>query len=439
MFQLLSSRVSRFLFAVSIYAIVCLDAAWAQSLFESEPINYSSAPTDDPITRLQERIDNGKVQLEYDAKHGYLPAVLKTLGIPPESQMLVFSKTSLQRERISPARPRAIYFNDEAYVGWVQYGQVLEISAVDPQQGAIFYTLAQRMTQRPQFLRDRGDCMACHASSRTWDVPGHVVRSVFTAPDGQPHFGAGTFRTNHSSPFSERWGGWYVTGTHGAQRHMGNVVATDKDHPENLDREAGANVTDLSPIVDTARYLNGHSDLVALMVLEHQADMHNLITRANYDARRALFDGRVMNQLLEQPEDHISQSTRRRIENAGQRLLKYLLFVDEAELSEPLRGTSGFAEHFAAMGPRDGQERSLRDFDLKRRIFRHPCSYLIYSEAFDALPDPLREYVYRQLWEILTGRNTSETYSHLSPADRQAILEILRDTKPGLPDYWTAT
>lgn len=436
MFQLLSRHIPGFLFAASVHALVCLDATWAQPLFESEPINYSSAPTDDPITRLQERIDGGKVQLEYDAKHGYLPAVLKALRIPTESQMLIFSKTSLQRERIAPARPRAIYFNDDAYVGWVQYGQVLEISAVDPQQGAIFYTLAQRMAERPQFLRDRGDCMACHASSRTWDVPGHVVRSVFTAPDGQPHFGAGTFRTNHSSPFSERWGGWYVTGTHGAQRHMGNVVATDKDHPENLDREAGANITDLSPIVDTTPYLNGHSDLVALMVLEHQADMHNLMTRANYDARRALFDGRVMNQLLEQPEDHVSESTRRRIENAGQRLLKYLLFVDEAELSEPIRGTSGFAEHFAAMGPRDGQGRSLRDFDLKRRIFRYPCSYLIYSEAFDALPDPLQEYVYHQLWEILTERNTNEIYSHLSSADRQAILGILRETKPGLPDYW---
>jgi hypothetical protein len=165
--------------------------------------------------------------------------------------------------------------------------------------------------------------------------------------------------------------------------------------------------------------------------------MHNLITRANYDARRALFDGQIMNQMLKQPEDHISESTRRRIDNAGQRLLKYLLFVEEAELSEPICGTSGFAKHFEAMGPRDGLGRSLRDFDLTQRLFKYPCSYLIYSEAFDALPDPLRQYVYRQLWELLTERSTSEIYSHLSSADRQAILEILRDTKRGLPDYWT--
>ena len=432
----LSSPARVFVLASVIFAVGRSDPAVAQPSFEGEPINYYTDETDDPVTRLQQQIDDGQVRLDYDAKHGYLPSVLQALGIPPESQMLVFSKTSLQRERISPSRPRAVYFSDDAYVGWVQYGGVMEVSAVDPRQGAIFYTLAQRMAERPRFVRDRGDCIACHASSRTWDVPGHQVRSVFTAPDGQPHFGAGTFRSNHSSPFSERWGGWYVTGTHGAQRHMGNVVATDEDHPENLDREADANITDLTPIVDTAPYLNGHSDLVALMVLEHQADMHNLITRANYDARRALFDGQIMNQLLKQPEDHISESTRRRIDNAGQRLLKYLLFVEEAELSEPIRGTSGFAEHFAAMGPRDGRGRSLRDFDLTRRLFRYPCSYLIYSEAFDALPDPLRQCVYRQLWEILTERNTSEIYSHLSSADRQAILEILRDTKPGLPDYW---
>jgi hypothetical protein len=418
------------------FAILPPNPARAQTSFEAEPINYYTAPVDDPVTRLQKQIDDGQVRLDWDAQHGYLPSVLKALGILPESQMLVFSKTSLQQERISPSRPRALYFNDDAYVGWVRYGPVLEISAVDSRQGAMFYTLAQRVAEQPRFVRDRGDCLSCHASSRTWDVPGHIVRSVYTAPDGHPHFGAGTFRTDHSSPFSERWGGWYVTGTHGAQRHMGNVVAADADRPERLDREAGANVTDLTSIVDTGPYLTGHSDLVALMVLEHQADMHNLITRANYDARRALRDGRIMNQMLDEPEDHISESTRRRIENAGQRLLKYLLFVDEATLSDPVCGTSGFAERFSEIGPRDKQGRSLRDFDLQRRLFRYPCSYLIYSEAFDALPDLLREHVVRQLWEILTQRNTSETYQHLSPADRQAILEILRETKPDLPDYW---
>jgi hypothetical protein len=409
----------------------------AQMSFEDEPINYYTTPVDDPVARLQQRLDAGEVRLEYDAQHGYLPSVLKALGVSHDSQMLVFSKTSLQLERISPSRPRAIYFNDDVYVGWVQHGPVMEISAADPRQGAVFYTLAQRAAEQPRFVRDRGDCMSCHASSRTLDVPGHLVRSVYPGSDGHPHFGAGTFRTNHSSPFSQRWGGWYVTGTHGALRHMGNVIAADPNQPEILDREAGANVTDLTPLVDTTPYLPRHSDLVALMVLEHQVDMHNWIARANYDTRRALRDGRIMNQMLQLPEDHISDSTRRRIENAGQRLLKYLLFADEAPLSEPVRGTSGFAERFSAAGPRDAQGRSLRELDLQRRLFRYPCSYLIYCEAFRALPDPLLAYVQRQLWEILTGRNTSDVYAHLSAPDRLAILQILRDTWQDLPDFWS--
>jgi hypothetical protein len=407
-----------------------------QLSYEGEPINYYTAPVNDPVARLQERIDSGELRLAYDADHGYLPSVLQALDISPESQMLVFSKTSLQQQRISPSRPRAIYFNDDVYVGWVQHGPVMEVSAVDPRQGAIFYTLAQQAGDPPKFVRDRGNCLSCHVSSRTWDVPGHLVRSVFTAPDGQPHFGAGTFRTNHSSPLAERWGGWYVSGTHGDLRHMGNVLAADDEHPEKLDIEAGANVTDLSSLVDTSPYLSPHSDLVALMVLEHQTDMHNLITRAGYDTRRALRDGRVMNQLLRLPDDHLSDSTRQRIDHAGERLLKYLLFVDEAKLTSPLRGTSKFAEQFSTLGPRDSRGRSLRDFDLQRRLFRFPCSYLIYADAFEALPDQLKHYLYHRLGEILNGRDTSDTYAHLTAADRQAIREILRDTKAGLPHDW---
>ncbi|MCH5373047.1 MAG: hypothetical protein JJ992_03655 [Planctomycetes bacterium] len=413
--------------------------AAGQTSYEDEPINYYTTPLSDPVVRLQQQIDSGEIRLDYDADHGYLPSVLKALGVSPESQMLVFSKTSFQRERISPSRPRAVYFNDDVYVGWVQNGPVMEISSVDPRQGAIFYTLAQRATERPQFIRDHGDCLSCHASSRTSDVPGHLVRSVYTAPDGQPRFEAGTFLTDHTSPLSQRWGGWYVTGKHGSQRHMGNVVAADEEHPENLDREAGANVTSLDAFVDTSPYLTCDSDLVALMVLEHQTEMHNLITRAGYDTRRALRDGRIMNRLLEEPEDHISQSTRRRIENAGERLLKYLLFVGETALTEPICGTSSFADQFTARGPRDQRGRSLRDFDLQKRLFRYPCSYLIYSDAFTSLPAPLHDYLARRLWEILTGRDASETYSHLSTDDRRAILEILQDTQHDLAEDWKSS
>jgi hypothetical protein len=279
-------------------------------------------------------------------------------------------------------------------------------------------------------VRDRGDCLSCHASANTRYVPGLLVRSVYPSPSGLPHFGAGTFRTNHSSPLKERWGGWYVTGTHGAQRHMGNVVSRNQDQPDQLDVEAGANVTDLAGRTDTAPYLSPHSDLVALLVLEHQVDLHDLFTTANYEARLALRDAAVLNKMLNQPEDTLSSSIQRRLESAGDKVLKYMLFADEMPLTARMQGTSRFTEYFASLGPRDKQGRSLRQFDLQRRLFKYPCSYLIYSASFDALPKQVKDHLRRRLHEILTGQDTHRDFAHLSADDRQAILEILRDTKP---------
>jgi len=409
----------------------------AQISFDQEPINYSSGAVHDPVAKLQQQIDDGKVELKFDEEHGYLKSVLDALKVPTSSQMLVFSKTSFQLRRISPWSPRALYFNDDTYVGWVPNGDVVEVSSVDPRQGAIFYTLLQEETKQPKFVRDQGNCLTCHASSRTQGVPGHLVRSVYPSASGQPHFGAGTFRTNHASPLKQRWGGWYVTGTHGRQRHMGNVIAEDRDRP-NLDVEAGANVTDLSKLTRTDLYLTSHSDIVALMVLEHQTEMHNFITLANFETRLALHHGAVMNRALERPESYVSDSTERRISSACNKLLEYMLFAEETPLTDEIKGISDFAKDFAALGPKDSRGRSLRDFDLQRRIFKYPCSYLIYSDAFVALPAQIKDRVYRSLWEILTGKDQGNTYTYLSPNDRTAIFEILRDTNSDLPEYWKA-
>jgi len=117
-------------------------------------------------------------------------------------------------------------------------------------------------------------------------------------------------------------------------------------------------------------------------------------------------------------------------------VLKGLLFVGETPLTDAVQGTSGFAEYFAGLGPRDRQGRSLREFDLQRRMFKYPCSYLIDSDAMNALPDQVRSHIYRRLWEIVTDQDTSPTFAHLTRDDRRAIHAILSDTKPGLPDYW---
>jgi hypothetical protein len=423
-------------------AVMAGVAGWGLSAradlpYEDEPIDYLKAPVRDPVARLQERLDRGGVALKYDPKKGgYLASVLEALGVPESSQTLVFSKTSFQAPRISPRTPRAIYFGDDVYVGWCRGGDVVEISAVDPKQGAVFYLLEQDRDARPVFERQTHACLSCHASPKTKDVPGHLVRSVFPDPSGMPVYNAGTFVTGHESPLRERWGGWYVTGTHGDQTHMGNVVVRDRRNPEDLDRASGANVTDLTDRFDTRPYLTDTSDIVALLVLEHQTQMHNLITAAGYQARLALHYEKGINEALGRPADAMSPTTARRFEGPAEALVRYLLFADEAPLEAPVAGTSDFAEQFAAKGLRDRQGRSLRDFDLKTRLFRYPCSYLIDSEAFDALPDVVKAHVGRRLEEILTGQDQSPAFARLSAEDRRAILEILRDTKPGRFSSW---
>ena len=406
------------------------------SVYERDPINYLTAPVNDPVARLAKRLESGQLKLTYDPKTGYLPALLKELKIPVSSQTLVFSKTSFQRELIGPDRPRALYFNDDVYVGYVRGGEVLEITSTDPRNGSVFYTLGQKdpTAGKPlKFFRQTDSCLQCHASSMTNDMPGHIVRGVYPDAAGQPILSAGTFRTNHTSPLKERWGGWYVTGTSGGQKHMGNVVAADRDDVEKTDFTAGTNTTDLRSKFDASGYLSPHSDIVALMVLEHQTYVQNLITRANYLTRAALYDAAELNKALGRPADHRSESTDSRIKNAVEPLLKAMLFCGEAKLSEPVAGTSTFARDFAAQGPKDASSRSLREFDLKSRLFKHPLSYVIYSEAFDALPQAAKDQFYQRLGEILSGRDRSSEFEHLGSPDRANILELLTATKRNLP------
>jgi hypothetical protein len=393
--------------------------------FSEAPINYLSDNLSDPVAQLQQRLNRGKASLEFAAPHGYLQSVLKNLGIAVSSQTLVFSKTSFQYKKISPQTPRALYFNDDVYVGQVHDGKALELVSFDPVQGAIFYLLDESNAARPAFQRAELDCTQCHVAAATRGVPGVLLRSIFTNPSGTQAAKAESFITGQESPLKERWGGWYVTGTHGSQTHMGNVMVTDKEHPEQIDRSAGANVIDLTKQFDNAAYLTGHSDIVAHLVLAHQTQMHNLITLTNYQTRLALY-----------ADPTLLEAARKQFEAPAEELLRYLLFVNEAPLDGRITGTAGFAEEFAARGPRDPQGRSLRDFDLRTRMFKYPCSYLIYSEAFDSLPGPAKAYLYRRLLEVLTGQERGAEFARLSGEDRRAILEILLATKSGLPESW---
>jgi hypothetical protein len=386
--------------------------------FSDEPINYLSDALNDPVAKLQQHISRGEAKLAYEPVHGYLKSVLDKLDVPVTSQTLVFSKTSFQFRKISPETPRALYFNDDVYVGQVHEGKALEIVSFDPMQGAIFYLLDEHQSAQPVFQRAELDCTQCHVAASTRGIPGVLLRSIYPNPSGTQATHSASFITGQESPLQERWGGWYVTGKVGRQTHMGNAVVQDKEHPEQLDRSSGAGR------FDTAAYLTRHSDVVAHLVLAHQTQMHNLITLTNYQTRLALHAG------------PLSDEARKQYEGPAEELLRYLLFTNEAPLDDRVKGDSGFTEEFRSRGPRDARGRSLRDFDLRKRIFKYPCSYLIYSAAFDTLPAPAKEYIYHRLLEILTAREQSPEFAKLTGKDRRAILEILLATKPGLPEEW---
>jgi hypothetical protein len=230
-----------------------------------------------------------------------------------------------------------------------------------------------------------------------------------------------SFVTDQRTPLNERWGGWYVTGTHGSQYHLGNNLnLVDPVHPGPPSRQGTQNVTSLEGKFDLSKYLAPTSDLVALMTLEHQTRMTNLMIRIGWDARIA------------QQERKTPAATRNTIDSEIDQMVKYMLFMDEAPLTSPVAGVSSFTKTFPQRGPRDSQARSLRDFDLKTRLFRYPLSYMIYSAAFDGLPDTVRERVYQRLYDILTGKDETK----ISSADRTAVLAIVRETKKNVPSYW---
>lgn len=422
-------------------ATVVAGPVWAEESYERPPIAYSTAAPANRVARLQARLDAGELTLKHSEPRGYLDAVLKALDVPVDSQTLVFSKTSLQLVRITPRTPRAIYFNDDIYVGYCQNGDVLEVSAVDPALGAVFYTLDQDPEQPVRFERRVDNCLVCHSSSRTDGVPGHLVRSLYVDRTGTPILSAGSRTVDHTTPFDQRWGGWYVTGTHGDQKHLGNLLIDGRRVAEPVDNAAGQNVVSLSERFETDAYLSPHSDLVALMVLEHQTLVHNRITKANFEARQSFAYDAMMNKALERPEGTRSETSTRRIAGSCEDLVEALLMVDEAKLAGPVRGTSEFAARYSRQGPRDNQGRSLRELDLQTRLFKYPCSPLIYSTAFDSLPKETKTLVGQRIGDILptetapgaaSRSSVNDKYAHLSTDDRRLLREILQQTKPGL-------
>lgn len=391
-------------------------------------IQYSQAPSNDPVALLEKKLESGKVKLDYAPNGwGYLPSILKQLDINVDSQALVFSRTSIQTDHISPRTPRAIYFNDDAAVGYVQGGDELELTGLDPQRGVYLYTMDTVKSDRPLF-GTREDCLRCHQGPVTLGVPGLMISSVHPKSEGPRESHGGAFMTDDRIPITQRWGGWFVTGNTGSQHHYGNNIAlTDPLHPGGPAGDDTQNLTSLTGFLDTSKYLVPTSDVVALMTLEHQSRMTNLIVRIGWDTRIALHDAKG---------GKLDAATSEKLDSEIEQMVGYMLFADEAPLREPVQGVSTFTKTFPQRGPHDRQGRSLRDFDLHTRLFKYPLSYMIYSQAFDALPEIARERIYRRLYDVLTGKDQSKKFARLSPEDRRAVLEIVRQTKPALPAYW---
>jgi hypothetical protein len=403
-------------------AATAVVSAQLPSLAE-QAVAYSRTAATDPVARLQQKIDRGEMQLAFDESRGYLPAVLQALNVPVSSQGLVFSRTSLQVDRIAPWTPRAIYFNDDVYVGWVQGGPIMEVASVDPVLGGVFYTLTQEKTERPQFERQKHTCLQCHdSSSSTGGVPGFIMRSVVTDRYGYT-VATDSGATTDQTPLAKRWGGWYVTGSDGGLTHMGNVMAPALAHemghvPTYLSRVKldGHAVPTLKDRFDTDPYLTPHSDAVALLVLAHQTSVHNLITLVKYESRKSSQIG----------GDPLAPNVR----YVADQLVRTLFFAREAAYDAPIAGSSEFAREFAAAGPTDHAGRSLRQLDLRQRLFKYPLSYLIYSEAFESLPPPVKTYVSQRMAAVLSGAEQGPEFSHLTAADRTAIRTIVDETKP---------
>lgn len=372
-------------------------------------IKYLTADTDTVVDRLNQRLRDGSAKLVYDEKTGYLKSVLDLLQVPVESQVMVYTQTSLQAQHIRMDNPRAVYFNDTVSVGYIRGAGLIEVVAQDPKMGSIFYVIHQTLAQQATFGRDQ-QCLRCHLSWDTLGVPGLTVLTTFPRKSEMDYANGGV--VDHYKPIEERWGGWYVTGKKLPPRHMGNL-------PLIMPKGAGALPPDASgaskrePAVSLAGqfsldgYLTPYSDIVALMVLEHQAHFSNLVTRAAWETR--------LGETL-------------RIAEAADALADYMLFVDEAKISSGVEGSSGFAEKFTARGPKDAKGRSLYELDLKTRLQKYPLSYMIYSPAFQGLPDAPKNLVMGKIARVLSGEITDQKYAHLTPETRAAILEILQST-----------
>jgi len=403
-----------------VIGVMAAGSALAQPSFDdidAPPHNYRQRTPQDRFTRLKAALESGEIALERGNEKAFVLSLLKALDVPATSQMLVFSTTSLQLSLISPSNPRALYFNEDIYVGYVPRGRI-EIVSLDPELGGIFYICDIPNETRP-FRAERSErCMNCHASDETRYVPGLVIKSVIPGPGGGSLTAYRLTETGHSVPLHERFGGWHVTGTHGITNHWGNLTG----------RLAAGELTTISNLPGARfsfeKYLTATSDILPQLLHEHQAGFVNRVVEASYRARTALHASK----------GELSPAQTVELDEQAAIVTRYLLFADEVPLPQGgLEGDSTYKADFlrTRRATRDGI--SLKDFDLQTRLFKHRCSYMIYSPVFTGLPGQMKERIYRRLAAALSVTKLDKEYAYLPRAEKEAIRRILSATLVDFP------
>ncbi len=400
-------------------SLLCAAAALPEPDYrelDRPPHEYHTRAPRDRFTRLIGDLESGRLNVDRSSEKAFVESLLCVLEIPASSQMLVFSTTSLQLRLITPANPRALYFNEEIYLGWVPGGRI-EVLSLDPELGAVFYIFDPPRNDLPVRVERSERCMNCHSGDDTGRVPGVVVKSVISGERGGSLKSFRIEQAGHQIPFAERFGGWYVTGDTRIASALGNTFGRYVDGTlTKVPMEPGR-------FFDFARYPMATSDVLPQLVHEHQAGFVNRVVEAGYRARTYLHaDGA-----------QLTESHGKLLDEQARIVVRYLLFADEASLTAGgLRGDLAFQTDFLKTRRAAPGGASLKDFDLRTRLFRHRCSYMIYSPIFTALPAAMKQRIYAQLSAALDPAHAPAEYAYLPPPEKQAIRAILRATVPDL-------
>ncbi|MEM7146589.1 MAG: hypothetical protein AAF591_15750 [Verrucomicrobiota bacterium] len=387
------------------------------AVLDAHPHNYWTRPLNDPFTKLKEDLDAGRVTIDQSNDIAFLHDLLAKLDIPVSSQLLVFSTTSLQLRFISPRNPRAIYFNEDVYVGFIPGGRI-EVVSIDPEAGGIFYIFDIPRDRSPPVVERSNRCMNCHADSDTGDVPGIVLKSVVPGRTGGSLDAFRRNETGHAIPLEQRFGGWHLTGNHNIPKHWGNLIGRFSDG------ELLTQTLEPGSQFNWSNYPVATSDILPHLLLEHQTGFVNRAIEAHYRARTYLHEG----------NGRLSPEHAKEMDRQARLLTRYLLFADETRLPKAgIEGDPAYIEQFLASRRPDSEDQSLKDLDLNDRLFKYRCSYMIYSAAFQGLPDGFRHQVYRRLQEALDTDSPDPDYRYLPNAEKKAIAKILRETLPDFP------